>query len=427
MNYMKRGKDSIMRKLTWKKLTATTLTIIISLILPFSTACNNKPVVNEYPEAVVDDTNVDPDTNDENTDDTDPNSEYDEALLPEYDSLKEEGKYHFDPAKLNRYYKMQVSDNPKIILIAKRILEEVYECHATFELDGEYECTDAEFQMAYALAARCNPIMDVVRVEREENTTFVVKYFPYATRDDNFQITYDEGIAPEEAKVVFDEFADVITAMINDNLTQENTEKERAEIIYKAIVDNTNVKYNSAYTTAKNPEDVPKAPSEDDEEFDEEAQAIFMADMEAAQINGLINGKCFLERINTNELSQTDTIALYSFVLTQLNIDCMIIGAQGMYEPQNIKLLDDTMNGLNFWLIVNIEGKDYHCDIRFDKAMLDSQRIDFPDSEVNFKYFGMSDAKRKESFNYDPATVTGQGTINPMKAVEIPECPDDLN
>ena len=139
----------------------------------------------------------------ENTKNIKESDEFEEASMSEYDSLSEEGKFRFNPTSLNIYYKLQVKDNPKILKIARKMMEEVFDTAESFELDDDLECTDSEFNVAYELAVRSNPFMETVIIDRGEENDFHVRYFPLGTlAAAGFAFSESED-APDAAEAVF--------------------------------------------------------------------------------------------------------------------------------------------------------------------------------------------------------------------------------
>ena len=393
-----------MKKQRINKICVKTVSFLSVACMLFMSACNSSGSIEDYPEPVIEvsqEPEEQTEEQKENTKNIKESDEFDEASMSEYDSLSEEGKFRFNPTSLNIYYKLQVKDNPKILKIARKMMEEVFDTAESFELDDDLECTDSEFNVAYELAVRSNPFMETVIIDRGEENDFHVRYFPLGTYDEFNDIIYGEGIAPEEAKIIYDDYAKTIEDIVNENLTSDNTEMERAEIIYKVLVENLECDYGEEENT---------------EEVEEDLDAI----------GGYMEpGNTFIERVTSGTISPGDYQDLYFVMMNQLNVDCLLMGCYGQYHNQNAELLDKDMGGRPqwFWPIVVVDDKAYHCDIFFDKALLDTQRQSFEDYESEMKYFGMSDETREKSMGIYYSTAIG--AINPIKRTVIPECPED--
>ena len=376
-----------------KKILATAFSFMCIANIALTAACNNPKTIVDYPEPsteVIRSTDTGGEVND-----IPEEEEIDEAFLPEPDSLREEGKFKYNPSSLNSTFKNQIS-NPKVIKAARKIMENVYNVEETFVLEDEYEITEAEFNIAYQLATQSSPMVDSVYITREDDTNYKVVYFPKVDFDERNQPIYGEGLTPEEAKAIFDEYETFVTDMINDNLTSENTDMERAEIIYKALIMNVDCTYSPTDTVEDSDDNV----SEDSE-------------------------SPMLERVTKGELYIWELPYLYMYFLNQLHVDSMLVWCWGEYQPQNAELLDTEMGDEEncIWLIVTVDEKPYTCNIIFEKGVLDSQRLIVGDYDPDLQYFGMSDETRDKSMKV--FYINPSGTINPVKEPKVPNCPED--
>ena len=391
-----------------KKLTRKTLSVITSALCAFmllsNTACGPKTVeFDDYPtpieELAQDDENGDGE--DEVKEEKIDEKEIPEELRPEVDSLRQNGKYIFNPTAVHPAYREQVSENPKIIRVAKIIMESVYDLEDSIDLSEE-DCSNAEFKLAYQLAAISSPLVNVAYINYDDMENITITYFPSIEYNDFNEQVIGEESNKDAAKETFDNFVEYVTDTINNNLTDENTDIERAEIIYTQIIKDFELRYSN---------------DEDASEIDDQLKGL--------DGNVDIGNYGVIDQVAEGRLDFSSFVELYQFFMTQLNIECLVVGAMADYQPQNFAILDEEMTGSSgwFWSIIKVDDKAYNADILFDKMALDSQRQDFEDYEPDLKYFGMSDATRDKSVKAYYKQIGY--TIIPTKSIKIPECTED--
>ena len=391
-----------------KKLTKKILSVISSGLCVFmllsNTACGPKTVeFDDYPtpieELAQDDENGDGE--DEVKEEKIDEKDIPEELRPEVDSLRQNGKYVFNPTAIHPAYREQVKENTKIIRVAKIIMESVYDLEDTIDVSEE-DCSSAEFKLAYQLATISLPLVNIAYINYDDMDNITIQYFPSFEFNEFNEQVIGESSNKDAARETFEYFENYVTDTINNNLTDENTDMERAEIIYTQLIQDFELRY-----------------SEDDDasEIDDQLKGL--------DGNMDIGNYGVIDQVSEGRLDFSSFVELYQFFMTQLNVECLVVGAMADYQPQNFTLLDTEMEDSTgwFWSIIRVDDKAYNCDILFDKMALDSQRIEFEDYEPDLKYFGMSDATRDKSVKVYYKQIGY--TIIPTKSISIPECPDD--
>ena len=365
----------------------------------------------------------------------------DKDIMPQPDTLRENGKYYFDPEIIPDFLLSYYANDPKIIRIAKRLLTAAY--NAETEVTFEEENVDRnDVYKAYEVAYLSNPIFDAINFSQVEGNTYGLIYFAPIVVDGMNEYgnnTYGLGESPEEAetKNMIDSYVGYVTEIINNNLTQESTDRERAEIIYKELI--KDMKYN--LNASESP---------------------YGAGLQGADGIGSVlseSGQSVKSVLNKEFFNQYRYIRLYSFILTQLHINVYEVQGRGIFQNDWDKMLVTDENDLTEqtvlnaqggvasweWSIVEIDGQNYICDLLLEKVAYDRFCEENGDSaEWEPQFFGMSDEKRKESFkskNSDQmcvfavseavstSTAHGAGSMFGPSVVStrpVPECPENL-
>lgn len=392
------------KNLLAKKILATILTVSASFSLFATTACIKPKTVNadEYPS--IETANVDnDDTDTKDTDNEDDLPNEDDAVKAPVDTLRVKGEFEFNPTAIHPAYLECIKDNPKIVTMSKCILQSIYDVEDTVDLSSVADPTSAEFKIALDLAEFSSPIVSTVYIEYSDMEDIKIIYFPKESDGESEDSTLVDGYERKDVIEIYDNFRIYITDTINNNLTDENTDLERAEIIMREMVDKLTLYY----------------PPEDEDSLEEEEMSA--EEWEMYQIT-------LVESVSEGNISDWALIELYQFFMTQLNIKSLIVGCQGGYQPQGCETLDDIMKmrGGWAWNVVTVEDdKSYICDLIFEKIYLDDQRKTVEDYEPELKYFGMSDKKRDESFQVYYKRV--MFAITPTKTIQVPVCEKNYN
>lgn len=393
-----------------------TAALIISAALLSVYGCNNKgKTINPdfYPTEVIEE--EEEVTEAENTvssiSEVAPEKLTDEDVLkPELNSLKENGKYEYNPKIIPDWILKQFENNPKIIRVAKQALVAIDNCETEFVIDDDLKLTDDEAQYVYGVLYYSNPLSTVVSTYPSEEDPHVYKlsYFQqYALgeEDENGIPTsyqYMGESTPEEAKVTIDAFKDYVTETINENITADMSDAEMASIIYKKLLTDIELEVESV-----------------DNYMNFNAQNYVSGE----QITGVLDKKF---------TSGPEFVRLYSFFLTQLQIENReAVGTSG-YFTSDLKTLLGEEAPISYywaWQVLYLDGEYYNCDINLEAIVFKKAYMDIEGAEPDMLYFGMSDDKRNESYKVGKSSIYYADTIvyNNGTVENVPNCPKDLD
>ena len=393
-----------------------TAALIISAALLSVYGCNNKGKTIDpdfYPTEVIEE--EEEVTEAENTvssiSEVAPEKLTDEDILkPELNSLKENGKYEYNPKIIPDWILKQFENNPKIIRVAKQALVAIDNCETEFVIDDDLELTDDEAQYVYGVLYYTNPLSTVVSTYPSEEDPHVYKlsYFQqYALgeEDENGIPTsyqYMGESTPEEARVTIEAFKDYVTETINENLTSDMSDAEMASIIYKKLLTDIELEVESI-----------------DNYMNFNAQNYVSGE----QITGVLDKKF---------TSGPEFVRLYSFFLTQLQIENReAVGTSGYFTSDlKTQLGEDAPISYYWaWQVLYLDGDYYNCDINLEAIVFKKTYMDIEGAEPDMLYFGMSDDKRNESYKVGKSSIYYADTIvyNNGTVENVPNCPKDLD
>ena len=333
-----------------------------------------------------------------------------DVLKPEINSLKENGKYEYNPKIIPDWILKQFENNPKIIRVAKQALVAIDNCETEFVIDDDLELTDDEAQYVYGVLYYSNPLSTVVSTYPSEEDPHVYKlsYFQqYALgeEDENGIPTsyqYMGESTPEEAKVTIDAFKDYVTETINENITADMSDAEMASIIYKKLLTDIELEVESV-----------------DNYMNFNAQNYVSGE----QITGVLDKKF---------TSGPEFVRLYSFFLTQLQIENReAVGTSGYFTSDlKTQLGEDAPISYYWaWQVLYLDGDYYNCDINLEAIVFKNTYKGIEGAEPDMLYFGMSDDKRNESYKVGKSSIYYADTIvyNNGTVENVPVCPKDLD
>ena len=393
-----------------------TAALIISAALLSVYGCNNKGKTIDpdfYPTEVIEE--EEEVTEAENTvssiSEVAPEKLTDEDILkPELNSLKENGKYEYNPKIIPDWILKQFENNPKIIRVAKQALVAIDNCETEFVIDDDLELTDDEAQYVYGVLYYTNPLSTVVSTYPSEEDPHVYKlsYFQqYALgeEDENGIPTsyqYMGESTPEEAKVTIDVFKDYVTETINENITADMSDAEMASIIYKKLLTDIELEVESV-----------------DNYMNFNAQNYVSGE----QITGVLDKKF---------TSGPEFVRLYSFFLTQLQIENReAVGTSGYFTSDlKTQLGEDAPISYYWaWQVLYLDGDYYNCDINLEAIVFKNTYKGIEGAEPDMLYFGMSDDKRNKSYKVGKSSIYYADTIvyNNGTVENVPVCPKDLD
>ena len=398
-------------------------TLIISVITVFSllplTGCEKEKKIEDYPEPeIIETENTSPsemteimevaeDFSDEMTEE-----EFEELIAIPDPFESDHFVYCPDaiPVSLARGFR----DKPKIIINAKYILQAVYEGKNNVEVPEKDAISNHDFQAAIDLAKLSNPIAaGIDGGNSEDGTAFFIMNFPriilHGDEVAGDEVEVEEADA-DEIKSKTESLLDYVVDTINNNVSPEDSDIEKAEAVYKALA--------SDFTPVMREQNVTEYVIDDDG---------------TAYVQPTLS-HTLIEDFPEGELDNLEISQLYQFILTQLNIECMTVASYGNYTSQNVEELDDLMSGdwYEVWNVVVCDGKAYNCDLFFEIAVLQKQRIKNQYADPDMTYFGMSDALRNKSFEANKEKLAEYTFKDPyeteacqVKGSIVPVCAED--
>ncbi|MBR6383696.1 MAG: hypothetical protein IKS56_06895 [Lachnospiraceae bacterium] len=326
----------------------------------------------------------------------------DKVFEPETNTLKEEGKYVYNPLIIPDWILEAYRDNPKIIGVAKDVLRAIDRYDTEFVLDPDITLSEAEIDEISYVIFYSNPISNAVYFyETDVKNVYALEYLPQYTVTEEAgeeNVTVEESDL-EEVKGIIDGFKDYVTETINNNLNKDMSEREMAAIIYRQLI--TDISLDVRNT--------------------DNYQGL---SIEVYQSGELIKGVT-----DRRYSSGYEFVLLYSFFMTQLHIDTRTVYGAGGYFTQKIK---DTLSAKSpvssywTWQVLCLDGEYYNCDIVLEKVWFDEEYKGAEDAKPDMLFFGMSDNKRSESFKIGKASVLffEEETSGGAK---VPDCPADFN
>lgn len=398
-------------------------TFIISVITVFSllplTGCEKEKKIEDYPEPeIIETENTSPsemteimevaeDFSDEMTEE-----EFEELIAIPDPFESDHFVYCPDaiPVSLARGFR----EKPKIIKNAKYILQAVYEGKNNVEVPEKDAISNHDFQAAIDLAKLSNPIAaGIDGGNSEDGTAFFIMNFPriilHGDEVAGDEVEVEEADA-DEIKSKSESLLDYVVDTINNNVSPEDSDIEKAEAVYKALA--------SDFTPVMREQNVTEYVIDDDG---------------TAYVQPTLS-HTLIEDFPEGELDNLEISQLYQFILTQLNIECMTVASYGNYTSQNVEELDDLMSGdwYEVWNVVVCDGKAYNCDLFFEIAVLQKQRINNQYADPDMTYFGMSDALRNKSFEANKEKLAEYTFKDPyeteacqVKGSIVPVCAED--
>lgn len=398
-------------------------TLIISVITVFSllplTGCEKEKKIEDYPEPeIIETENTSPS---EMTEIMEVAEEFsDEMTEEEFEELIaipdpfESDHFVYCPDAIPVSLARGFRDKPKIIINAKYILQAVYEGKNNVEVPEKDAISNRDFQAAIDLAKLSNPIAaGIDGGNSEDGTAFFIMNFPriilHGDEVAGDEVEVEEADA-DEIKSKSESLLDYVVDTINNNVSPEDSDIEKAEAVYKALA--------SDFTPVMREQNVTEYVIDDDG---------------TAYVQPTLS-HTLIEDFPEGELDNLEISQLYQFILTQLNIECMTVASYGNYTSQNVEELDDLMSSdwYEVWNVVVCDGKAYNCDLFFEIAVLQKQRIKNQYADPDMTYFGMSDALRNKSFEANKEKLAEYTFKDPyeteacqVKGSIVPVCAED--
>lgn len=348
--------------------------ICISGLLVGTMGCNKEQTVEEYP---TENHTSGETTEPQDTSDSSLGEDTEEHNL-DIDSLRTNGVFYYNPTLLNPVYKDHLSE--QLQKEAEMIMEAVYNHDLTIDFSG-MPSDFSSINLATELAQLSSPFCEMIYLEAEGNDVYRVVY------------PYEEPEMKEKIAI----YEQTVTDMINERISSTDTDAQRAEIVYKWLIEEFDFDYDSL--------------GSQDTLFESEDEYIRVDDI------------TFVEEKHGDLYNFA---YVYVLILHQLGIENNLMGSMGTYEAQGCEKLDELMlmDKTYFYNLFCIGDSWYYCDLFFEKVVYDSYKEDDPDAECDFTYFGMSDETRNKS--WDVQYKRPVFNLVATKSPGMPECAEDL-
>ena len=382
------------------------LSFMMSFVFLMANGCNNKPaVIEDYPEVEV--TPVE-EVIEEVTSVVDEDEEVvvaKETIDRGYDSIYDTGSFIYNPEAINPYIKDEMKNKEASYKAAIIILKAIHERQTEIELSDEDGIDDMDFSRGFKLARMSNPEAACIDITMVESNIYKISYFPTVSADGHE--IFEGDISMSEVENRLSAFEEYVTNTINNNITADDDYMERAEKIYKVLIEDIEL-------------------VEDEELLIKSGRSNPMDEVLASYDTAII------DVTENKKLNQFQFIFLYDFFLSELNIKHVYaasVGDIGDVPTDSIKEALELTYGVWYWMIVaDEENNFYHCDILMDKMLLDEQRRTQKDYESDMVFFGISDKTRKETLDIRGVSVvltmdSSNSTHNSASGVS--ECKED--
>ena len=385
------------------------LSIVMTFAVLMANGCNNKPaVIEDYPEVEV--TPVE-EVIEEVTPVVDEDEEVvvaKETINRGYDSIYDTGTFVFNPEAVNPAIKEEMKNKETSYKVGMDILNAIHEHKTEFELTGDDEVDELDFNRGFKLARTTSPMATCVDITKVDTNKYKINYFPAVSADGSIDIEFDEDTDMSEVENRLNAFEEYVTEMINNNITADDDYMQRAKKIYKALIEDIELVHDTEILGKANLSNP-------------------MYDIRDSYDTDIIDVP------ETKKLNHYQFLFLYDYFLSELNVEHYVILGRTLEKEYAYDWLDEDMEssgGIWAWIIVADEDNNfYNCDILMDELLLDEQRKTKEDYESDMAFFGMSDKTRSESFNYVggylAVTMTNDTAGNGSSGV--PKCEKDYN
>lgn len=396
-----------------KRIILRIIALLTAVTLLFPVGCNSfgKTISsNDYPIPVNEEEETVNTENTETASDVTVEKENDiseldaEALKPEPNSLKESGKYVFNPRVIPQGLANDYLDNPKIVRIAKMLLDAVYHMEPEIVFEGPDAVSEEDIDTAIMVASLACPLMNAASISTVDGTTYNISYFDTISLTDiseegDFNFGSTGVLESSEALSRFEDFIDYVTCTINDNITPENTQAECAQIIYEQLIKDMELDLNYLNN-------------------------VVMEEMKVGEVVYVAGEN--ITHVNERKLNIWEFNDLYIFMLNQLQIEVVHVTTSGTFPPELTSEYEalKQADGWWDWLILALDGQYYHADLAMDKLKYDKEN---GSGDPDLAYFGLSDESRSGSFRFNKASMSVISGYYEPKEFDIPECPNDYD
>lgn len=295
---------------------------------------------------------------------------------------------YYDPSKLNMVYAESVNEN--ICGMAKQLLIAIDKCEDKVDFTN-YVVNANSVAQALALAKVSNPIAESVGLGTHEGDVYELEYI----------------FEKDKLLDVRNKYVAEVDIALQNCVDSQKSDAEVAKALYKYVVEHFTLDVENEYRDVLNL----------DAEGDVDPTQGF------STMESVLNGKGNSFSMNT----------YYMGLLTQIGISSEMITSSGEKtyngSSETLTKILDNPGQYYFGVIIFIADEPYICDLIFDGIVYYDQLKDYPDSECDVLFFGMSDETRKSlvlKSNLSAVTIQIQSGGGAGGMLSVPECPEDL-
>ena len=182
--------------------------------------------------------------------------------------------------------------------------------------------------------------------------------------------------------------------MINENLTKDSTDMERAETVYRKLLEDFEIR---DYESMVSPE----------VEYKDGISYYALPTVVELVAEG-------------HSIPEYMVPYLYHDILLQLGVENEVVFGTGKFKETGIKSMESTYSYQTYqsWIVVSSDKESYHCDLSLDMYVKRDFMKDGSEGTYRPRFFGMSDEKRNDSFEAE--------MVQSETGMAIPECPKNF-
>ena len=398
--------ENTRHKRNFKRGISLLLSFMMSFVFLMANGCEKAKTIEDYPDIQ---TPVEEITDVEVTPVVDEDEEVvvaKETINRGYDSIYDTGTFVFNPEAVNPAIKEEMKNKETSYKVGIDILNAIHEHKTEFELSGDDEVDELDFNRGFKLARTTSPMATCVDITMVDTNKYKINYFPAVSADGSIELDEDTDMSEVENRL--NAFEEYVTEMINNNITADDDYMERAKKIYKALIEDIELVHDTEILGKANLSNP-------------------MYDIRDSYDTDIIDVP------ETKKLNHYQFLFLYDYFLSELNVEHYVVLGRTLEKEYAYDWLDEDMEstgGIWAWMIVADEDNNfYNCDILMDELLLDEQRKTKEDYESDMAFFGMSDKTRSESFNYVGGYLAVSMTNNTAGngSSGVPKCENDYN
>ncbi|MBO4310728.1 MAG: hypothetical protein J5856_06650 [Lachnospiraceae bacterium] len=356
------------------------LVCVLNISLFMFSSCGNKPKeVKDYPTTSLVTYNLPEDETKEIDDDYFSAERY---YLSNDKPFDVNGRFVYNPVAFRPGIRENAYMNkPIVVALAYEMMRAVDQCATSMDFPYNVKIEQRDFEDAYDFAKMNNPLIYDAVFSSEDYIHYDISYFDFfGSFDDSGNFDYEAGSENSDVSEQIEDFKDYISKTINDNVTEYDSDMEKARKIYKHMIETYKIV---------------------------DQQIVYIdqiTEVEPGQSAALV---CIdvLRHYDKKELNISEFIKLYQFFLTQLDIPSTYQLACGQcisdeYKDKNIHYYDTDFSQLDCIVII-IGEEGYLCNIYFEALDYAKETSGGRICDCECKYFGLCKNTFNRTFKID--------------------------